>query len=330
MKFLDKVKNMFTEEVVEDEKPKDEVKIEQIIPEKKQEKVIRDKTSRESRSYNEFEEIKIPEKKEDKKPVFFTDDDFNDLDNYFKKTEPKRDVRETRSNNDKFDLHEKYREREEKNTRDTNYGYNNVDLKTEPKKKDYDPLKSATEYLEKYNEENGGVKEPYQGNTKIETKPPKFKPTPIISPVYGILDKNYHKEDIVSKNDKNYKSVDGLSVDSIREKAYGTLEDELENTLFGSNSILFKDENKTKSKKVDTDFFDDLEEEATPTKSETKSDTDLRDLENITMDIGKELDSLLNKDSKDSKDEDTSSFDDDDDLFNLIDTMYDGDDAYDA
>lgn len=326
MKFLDKVKNMFTEEVVEDEKPKDEVKIEQIIPEKKQEKVIRDRTSRESRSYNEFEEIKIPEKKEDKKPVFFTDDDFNDLDNYFKKTEPKRDVRETRSNNDKFDLHEKYREREEKNTRDTNYGYNNVDLKTEPKKKDYDPLKSATEYLEKYNEENGGVKEPYQGNTKIETKPPKFKPTPIISPVYGILDKNYHKEDIVSKNDKEYKSIDGLSVDSIREKAYGTLEDELENTLFGSNSILFKEENKTKSKKVDTDFFDDLEEEATP----TKSDTDLRDLENITMDIGKELDSLLNKDSKEEKKEDTSSFDDDDDLFNLIDTMYDGDDTYDA
>ena len=33
MKFLDKVKNMFTEEVEEVEKPKDEVRIEQIIPE---------------------------------------------------------------------------------------------------------------------------------------------------------------------------------------------------------------------------------------------------------------------------------------------------------
>ena len=37
MKFLDKVKNMFTEEVVEEDIKKDEVKIEQIIPEKKQE-----------------------------------------------------------------------------------------------------------------------------------------------------------------------------------------------------------------------------------------------------------------------------------------------------
>ena len=35
MKFLDKVKNMFTEEVEEVEKPKDEVRIEQIIPEEK-------------------------------------------------------------------------------------------------------------------------------------------------------------------------------------------------------------------------------------------------------------------------------------------------------
>ena len=319
MKFLDKVKNMFTEEVEEVEKPNEEVKIEQIIPDKKQERV-----SREIRSYNEDDEVKLHNKKEDKKPVFFTDDDFNDLDNFLKKPEPKKEVRETRSsNNEKFDLREKYQEVDKINNKDNVCNYS---TKTDTKKREYDPLKSATEYLEKYNEENGKTNEPYQGNTKVETKPLKFKPTPIISPVYGILDKNYHKEDIVNKGDSEYKSVDGLSVDSIREKAYGTLEDELENTLFGSNSILFKDENKTKSKKVDTDFFDDLEKEATP----TKSDTDLRDLENITMDIGKELDDLLNKDSKEIKKDSTSSFDDDDDLFNLIDTMYDGDDAYDA
>ena len=319
MKFLDKVKNMFTEEVEDVEKAHDEVKIEQIIPERKQEK-----TTREARSYNEFDEVKMSSIKEEKKPVFFTDDDFNDLDNYFKKVEPKKkDVEFRSSNSERFDLHEKYREREEKEIKDVKFS---TDVNEEPKKKDYDPLKSATEYLEKYNEENGGVKEPYQGNTKIETKAPKFKPTPIISPVYGVLDKNYHKEDIVSKSDKDYKSVDGLSVDSIREKAYGTLEDELENTLFGSNSILFSNENKNKNKKVETDFFDDVEEEATP----NNSDTGLRDLENITMDIGKELDSLLNKDKDICKKENESSFDDDDDLFNLIDTMYDGDDAYDV
>ena len=319
MKFLDKVKNMFTEEVEEEPKEQVDVKIEQIHPEKKIE-------SRESRIEEEKKETKIPEinvesRKTEKKPIFFTDDDFNDLDNYFKKSEPKVEKKRNSYTEDKFDLNEKYREYEEKEK-------DEVKFEAPKKKKDYDPLKSATEYLEKYNEKNGGVKEPYQGNTKIDVKTPKFKPTPIISPVYGILDKNYHKEDIVSKNDTEYKSVDGLSVDSIREKAYGTLEDELENTLFGSNSILFKDENKTKDKKVEADFFDEIEKEATP----TKNDDNLRDLENITMDIGKELDNLLNKEDKKTDtntNTTTNNFDDDDDLFNLIDTMYDGDDAYD-
>lgn len=58
-----------------------------------------------------------------------------------------------------------------------------------------------------------------------------FKPSPIISPIYGILDKNYKKEDIKSK------SSDGrvgttferhrVTVDDVRKKAYGTLTDEL-------------------------------------------------------------------------------------------------------
>jgi len=311
MKFLDKVKNMFTE-VVEEEPKKDEVMVEQIVTKKK----------KEENQIEEFNQVKVPEvKKEEKKPVFFTDDDFNDLDDYFVKNSRKSNVNEPNNV-----IKEKVEQKVEF-TRSSSYNdYKETEENNIPsKKKDYDPLKSANEYLEKYNEENGGTKEPYQGNIKIEQKTHKFKPTPIISPVYGILDKNYHKEDIVSKSDTEYKSVDGLSVDSIREKAYGSLEDELENTLFGSNSILFKDDKKKEENNYDN-FFDDIEEE---TKS---NDNDLRDLENITMDIGKELDTLLNKD----KDKNTSVIEnnekieeEDDDLFNLIDTMYEGDEKYD-
>ena len=277
MKLLDKVKNMFTEEI--EESPKEEVRIEQIIPEPK----------RENKALEEFNQIKEMEiKKEEKKPVFFTDDDFNDLDSYFKKEElPKRD------------------EVKEEVVKEKIY------------KAEYTPTRSANDYLEQYKKENDVEKEPYQGNTKEERKATKFKPTPIISPVYGILDKNYHKEDIVSKREVNYKSIDGLSVDSIRDKAYGTLEDELENTLFGSNSILFNQKEEKNKIKESKDFFDDLEDES--------NDDSLRDLENITMDIGKELDTLLNKD-KIKKEDNNTNFDDDDDLFNLIDTMYEGDD----
>lgn len=56
-----------------------------------------------------------------------------------------------------------------------------------------------------------------------------FKPSPIISPIYGILDKNYRKEDVVSKKDVRVASSfsrANLNVDDIRNKAYGEKEEE--------------------------------------------------------------------------------------------------------
>ncbi len=81
----------------------------------------------------------------------------------------------------------------------------------------------------------------YNGNTtKREVEKPKepervFKPSPIISPVYGILDDNYTKEELKERQ-KKYETpivhkTSEMNYDSVRRKAYGTLEDELENTL---------------------------------------------------------------------------------------------------
>lgn len=56
-----------------------------------------------------------------------------------------------------------------------------------------------------------------------------FKPTPIISPIYGILDKNYRKEEVIDKKDKmpgvsSYVSRKNADLDSVRKKAYGGLD----------------------------------------------------------------------------------------------------------
>lgn len=50
-----------------------------------------------------------------------------------------------------------------------------------------------------------------------------FHPTPIISPIYGILDKNYRKDEVIDKKDKpsSYVSKKNADLDSVREKAYG-------------------------------------------------------------------------------------------------------------
>ena len=118
-----------------------------------------------------------------------------------------------------------------------------------------------------------------------------FKPTPIISPVYGVLDKNYHKEDIKQKNNSTisaYYSHKDVSIDDIRKKAYGTLEDDLEITLFGEpEKVDIPDE-------TDIDMFDELLENSN-VKPEV-NDTDDSDLFNL-------IDSMYEK--EDDKDGDS-------------------------
>ncbi len=53
-----------------------------------------------------------------------------------------------------------------------------------------------------------------------------FKPSPIISPIYGVLDKNYKKEDVKDKKEVRLSSYsrESINVDDIRNKAYGEKE----------------------------------------------------------------------------------------------------------
>ena len=245
MGFFDKVKNMFTEEVADDD-----VKVEQI--KKEVTKVSIETPKVETFDISEEIDINIEEEEEEpfSKPVFFDDNDFKDL-NLSNDTEEKKFERDT--------------------------------------------------YINK--------KEPVR---EVEKKI--FKPTPIISPVYGILDKNYHKEDIVARSDVRLeKETTESAIDAIRNKAYGTLEDELENTLFGNNSILFKQMNPEKEEEQEKEI--ELE----------KLDDDV--LSNLTDDISKELDELLTRKEK-YLDNATKPEEVTDDLLDFIDsTLYkDGDD----
>ena len=240
MGFLEKVKNMFTEEVEEDD-----VKVEQI--KKEVTKVAIESPNANKKDEEIVEDFVFKTEEKISQPVFFDDNDFRDL-----KLE------------EKFEVQEK------------------------PKEKEIYGTKIQ--------------------NEKVEEKKI-FKPTPIISPVYGILDKNYHKEDIVSRSDvKIEKETSQSTIDAIRNKAYGTLEDELENTLFGSNSILFKKDEDEKEELEIKEVSDDI-------------------LTDLTDDISKELDELLIK--KEKYVEDTIEEDDinSDDLLDFIDsTLYkDGD-----
>lgn len=174
----------------------------------------------------------------------------------------------------------------------------------------------------------------YDKIERVEEKK-KFKPSPIISPVYGILDKDYTKEDIMPKpkfDDIPRKKE--LTIESVRKKAFGDLEDEIEKTITKPREEFFEE------------VEQELEEEIILPKEEKVSIEDL--LENSAHeeiivpdedyhmdidDIEYELDRLdekienddteeleqLDKEKKEINDDDTLE----QDLFELIDSMYD-------
>jgi len=94
--------------------------------------------------------------------------------------------------------------------------------------------------IEKAKEPQTPVVKPYS-NKKETEKPKKFRPTPVISPVYGILDKNYTKEEVVSKDEDSYaiqrpsKKVD---FESVRKKAYGSLSDDIKANMCENCELL--------------------------------------------------------------------------------------------
>lgn len=129
-----------------------------------------------------------------------------------------------------------------------------------------------------------------------------FKPTPIISPVYGVLDKNYKKEEINSKKNISAHKNENLSIDDIRRKAFGTLEDDLEATLFGDRSFLFNEEIE-ETEELENDLFDELITEET-------IELELETSEEKEDDIIEELDKEIIGETE---------------LFDLIDSMYEED-----
>ncbi len=95
-------------------------------------------------------------------------------------------------------------------------------------------------------------------NKKDADKSKKFRPTPVISPVYGILDKNYKKEEVVSKEEDSYAIPRGskkVDFESVRKKAYGTLTDDIKANMLCENCEFLKE---IKNKKVERLSEDDL------------------------------------------------------------------------
>ena len=315
MKLLDKLKNaLFEEEYVEVEEKKEVKKKEKPIAKK----IIVDEPKPKKQTPKEdliIEEEKNESQKEtpnrDFKFKAILDDDFIDLEEEKKeKPQPKKEPK----------VEPKPVIKEPKVERKV--------YKTEKKKEESNPYKSLDNEIKIH--EYGAASKQRERKT--------FHPSPIISPIYGVLDQNYKKDDIVTKKEiritSSYKSKN-IDVDSVREKAYGNTDDIFEEELTSNK--------KHDEEPIETDELDDFEiteeeslldisAENTPSVAKVT----MGDAEEYYSDLGLEYnidykDASHEKatgrrtDLKDFKEDDYQKEDTsiEDNLFDLIDSMYD-------
>ncbi len=196
MGLLNKLKNAFFEEeyVEVDENEEVATKVEPKKEIKKEEKVkaeeIKNRTKVEEELDEEIEEINeiIPEIKEEKEEPIISDRELVNKNNkieYF--------------NDSDFVSNDYYREERK------------VDRQA------YGGAYSKATYTQPVTDKKAYNK-PYGASSDKG-----FQPTPIISPIYGVLDKNYHKDEVIDKKDRpsSYVSKKNVDLDSIRQKAYG-------------------------------------------------------------------------------------------------------------
>lgn len=293
MGFLDKLKNVFfEEEEVEEEieKPSPLAKKVEIV---KKKPIVQEEHVEPVEVHEEYkpEETILP--KEDSKTTL-----------------------EEENNNNKFSMMfededfvvDKPREKESYEKNETEPVSPKRSLYPDKKEESYtDILKKETNY--------GYTKSYYESK---ETKT--FTPSPIISPIYGILDKNYKKEEVITKKEVRITSSRGKpDLDTVRNKAFGDIADELLDARPKNNLSREKVLSNEKVKEKEVNVYD-----VNKNKPSIKGVT-LQDADEYYNDLGLAYnvdysDKQTDRNNKRNKDKL------EDNLFDLIESMYDKED----
>lgn len=293
MGFLEKLKNtFFEEEIVEVEEPPKKVKSEKG-PKERQEKRVKREVEEETVEEVKVDvpkKIEIPKVSQVKKELINEEKEDLLIDDY---VEEEKEVF-TEHSLTKLDTDFKYFE-------DDDF----IDIAEEPPKveKVQEEVKNSQPYA-------GAKLYPQYGNTNVSASTsnvskqpysqPKdqrtgFKPTPIISPIYGILDQNYKKEEIVDRKEikpnSSYVSRKNVDLDSVRNKAFGELTQDL--GLTGQEPIVIEEIKEDEPTLEDNLLYDMNDVDTTPTVDKVT----IADAEEYFQDLGLEY----NVDYKDIK-----------------------------
>ena len=158
----------------------------------------------------------------------------------------------------------------------------------------------------------------------------KFRPSPIISPVYGILNEDYKIEDIKDKTEEY--ANNNLDFNSVRKKAFGDIEtlDEEPKQTFYEETVTVKLKENAEDKKQKVKTIDELLEDTADVeisldknpqiKEDPLKDKKVNDYEKVDEDLEEIIDTKKESSPKLEEDDDDTL---ENDLFDLIDSMYD-------
>lgn len=163
-------------------------------------------------------------------------------------------------------------------------------------------------------------------DSKDYTEKKKFKPSPIISPVYGVLNRDYKAEDIVNRED----AASIIDIEEVRKKAFEMpveeekievpRKEEIAEIIDEPVVTFFEEKDKeavSEDKKDDYKTIDDLLESASE-EIPLEDTLELPKTNNLDA-IEEELEKIEIEDKENKKDLDDTL---DSDLFELIDSMY--------
>lgn len=279
----------------------------------------------------EEEEIELPitPEKEVVKPVEVKEDiSYKQLDKV-----PKKEIEEALEENErdifKAENTFKFPEFDEEEFK-TNYKFENKEqpkkenvtiskeVHEKPKNSDYNFERKLKQTRKEISKKNTDTSKEVKGH---------FRPSPVISPVYGVLDKNYKKEDIITvKEDVHRKKYD---VDEIRKKAFGSI-DEIEKTKETPKEEFYDTNTNELEELLNSATHEqiDLHEEEKVVNNKRSARKQVEVEENNYNDVEDALDTttidLEVLDQKSVKTEEERKEDTlENDLFDLIDSMYD-------
>ena len=284
MSFFDKLKNVLfedEEEVSEETSPKEEVKTDEV---------------RFSSKPKETKALEPPKEEAKETTVFqsFDGEEFDRIAAINKNRLLERD-RKAREEKERQEREQEISRKEAINSSRENY------RRYEELRYGKSSAKDTTEY-HKTSEVQQNI---YNKPLASKEEPKKFRPSPVISPVYGVLGENYKKEDILPRASSEGTLPKIMDVDNVRKKAFGILEQNMD-----TNEVLqdFKGDSEIPLEKIDENLDEDIMGKT------IKIDVD--DVKN-ELDKKEEIDSSDTKASVKKDDEALEK-----DLFNLIDSMY--------